>query len=97
VTACRTAPLLIQHPHRTFWGVITMISKDTKEGFILMFAYSGILAVATVICAFIGYEIDELFGSAIGVTLSIGMFFIACWLCWMLAVRFTQPKSVLRS
>jgi hypothetical protein len=70
-----------------------MFSKDTKEGLLLILVYCGILAVATVICAFVGYEIDELFGSGIGVTLSIFAFFGACWFCWVLAVRITEPRA----
>jgi hypothetical protein len=70
-----------------------MFSKDTKEGLLLILVYCGILAVATVICAFVGYEIDELFGSGIGVTLSIFAFFGACWFSWVLAVRVTEPRA----
>jgi hypothetical protein len=70
-----------------------MLKKDTKEGLMLMFVYCGILAVAVVICAFVGYEVDELISSEFGMITGVLLFFVACWLSWVLAVWITEPKS----
>jgi hypothetical protein len=69
-----------------------MLSKSSVEALILMLVYCGFLIAASVICAFVGYEIDELWGGGVGVTLSIFAFFASCWLCWVLAVRVTEPR-----
>ena len=69
-----------------------MFSKDTTEGLLLLFC--GLFVVSVVICALVGYEIDELWGGGVGVTISIFAFFASCWMCWIAAVRLTKPRGV---
>ncbi|MEA2906917.1 MAG: hypothetical protein QOG83_1566 [Alphaproteobacteria bacterium] len=59
----------------------------------LLIAYAVCLIIGQSITITMGLMIDRYFSPAVGVPVSIGLYFAMFWITWKIAVRITEPKS----
>ena len=57
----------------------------------LLLYYIGLVLVADVGAALIGLGIEKVWPTA-SLPIFIGLYFLILWVCWLLAVRMTEPK-----
>jgi hypothetical protein len=64
------------------------------ESMQLIFYYVGFMIAGDIASYLIGLVVERQFGSHVSLIVFLALYFLFLWISWLLAVWFTQPKSV---
>jgi hypothetical protein len=60
----------------------------------LIIYYIGIMLILNVATVFIGFVVENLFGSIASLVVFLSLYFAALWTAWVISVWLTKPKVV---
>ena len=60
----------------------------------LIIYYIAIMLMLNVATVFIGFVVENLFGSVVSLVVFLSLYFAALWAAWVISVWLTKPKVV---
>jgi hypothetical protein len=80
------------------WIIVAHRYGETNPGeertMRLIVYYVAIMLLLNVSTVFIGFVVENLFGSIVSLVVFLSLYFVSLWAAWVISVWLTKPKAV---